>query len=78
MEKPETIVPYPITFWELSQERDEEGEVVGNKIDKSIRRSGVMRARRGDLFKLVPQYQTAVVPNCIVLGVPFQQFGRQF
>ena len=34
--EPETITPYPVTLWELSQERHEESKLVGDEVDDSF------------------------------------------
>lgn len=74
------MFPYPVTFRKFSQERDKEGEIIRYETGKSliIGRAGIIWATRACTFKLVLQNQTAMVPNRIVLRVPFQQVGRQF
>ena len=56
IEKPETIIPYPVTFWELPLKRHEESKLVADEVDDSFMVwSGTdIRTLRTCKLKLVP------------------------
>ncbi len=79
------MVPHPIAFGELAEKRNEKLEIACYQSQYLLRRvmKGVLTVR---WFEVVPRRRwrelilkdhTPVVPYCVVLGVLFEEFGRE-
>lgn len=73
LQQPYSVVPYPVTFWKLHEERDEEVEVVCDIVKGSLLSGGqaliLLHRRCGSSLEYVLQDQTTVVPYGVVLGI---------